>query len=1025
MPPPCDATTVPVVQRRFQILPLAVLCSLTIALSCSGAAPGVNYSVRSWDAAGEAGLPEDTITTVVQTRDGYLWLGTYSGLARFDGVRFTVFDEKNTPDMRSSRVTALFESDDGMLWIGHENGTVTTFKGGKFHAGKIPENVGGGKIYAITADEKGDVWLLHESGLLARMRDGKVLSPPSGIIPKVLSLTRTRDGRLWVARDGKLSVMRNAELQPVDFGPGFANTYILGTCAAHDGGIWVANYKRILNWNGEKWTQNLGMSPWALTPLTCLMETKNGTLLAGTSDNGLFMVFPDTNNVPLHLNRNSGFLADWIISLLEDREGNFWVGTGGNGLVGLRPNSFQTVTPPDRWRGRAVLSVYPARNGDLWVGTEGAGLYRSGDGAWENFDYTNGINNTYVWSIAEDGVGNFFCGTWGGGLFTRDGNRFKSAPGMENQLLHVPALFSARDGSLWAGTENGLLHFENGRTNWFTESGGKPLRDVRAIAESTNGAIWFGMAGDGLACLEQNKIRHFSRADGLPSDFIECLRFDEHGALWIGTFGGGLCRLKGGNFSVIDSPQGLPNSVIGHIEDDGHGFYWMSSHGGILRADKKELNACADGELHEVSCRTFGLADGLPTLKCSDGLQAAGCRTSDGRLWFSTSRGLVTVDPTTIGTNSLSPPTLIEGMEVDDKQMTLAPETGPLEIGPGQHRIKFRYTGLSFIGPEKMRFKYRLQGLDDTWATVRNVRSVNYNFIPPGRYVFEVLACNSDGIWSTTPARLAFVLRPHVWQTTTFHVGGAAASVLLAGGIVWFVMRQRMRRKLERLERLHAIENERTRIANDIHDDLGAQLTRITMMSDSARDEDADGLRVQEDLKHIYDTAREATRAMDEIVWAVNPKHDRVESLASYLEKFGFDYLAAVGIRCRLDLPAQPPALQLTTEVRHNLFLAYKEALHNVVKHAAASEVRITLAFTGNELELIVEDNGRGFGLNRVENGVVRGHGRLAAGNGLDSMNRRIRDIGGTCQIQSEPGRGTKVTLRLKLTAPPDYSRND
>lgn len=969
-----------------------------------------DFFVRVWPV--ERGLPQNKVTAVVQTRDGYIWVGTYSGLARFDGMSFTVFDEKNTPALRSSRVTALFEADDGTLWIGFENGAVTTFKGGNFRAEKIQEGVAGGKIYAITADENGDVWLLHESGLLARVRDGKVLSPPTGIIAKVLSLARTRDGRVWVARDGKLSVMNNAELQPVNFGAGFANTYILGICAAHDGGIWVANYKRILNWNGEKWTHDLGMSPWALTPLTCLMETKNGTLLAGTSDNGLFIVFPDTNNVPLHLNRSSGFPADWIISLLEDREGDFWVGTGGNGLVGLRPNNIQTVTPPDHWRGRAVLSVYPARNGDLWVGTEGAGLYRYADGAWENFGNTNGISNSYVWSIAEDAAGNLFCGTWGAGLFMREGNRFKFAPGMENQLMPVPALFTARDGSLWAGTENGLLHYENGKTNWFVESGGKPLRDVRTIAESTNGEIWFGMAGYGLACLKQNKIRRFGHADGLPSDYVECLRFDEDAALWIGTFGGGLCRLKDGKFSVIDSPQGLPNSVIGHIEDDERGFYWMSSHGGILRADKKELNDCADGKIAAVRFLAYGINDGLPTIECSEGLQPAGCKTADGRLWFPTSKGLVVVGPHEVRINHLPPPMALENFIVDGRPITNL--ASPIKIPPGGAHFEFNYTALSFVVPEKVRFKYRMEGLEQTWQEAGDHREATYQFLPPGDYVFRVIACNNDGVWNEEGVSLSFTLLPHFWQTWWFHFFGGLATMLAATGIVWLDARRRMRRRLEKVERERAVERERTRIAKDIHDDLGASLTRITMLSQSARGETELPEPVTRSLDRIFGTARELTRAMDEIVWAVNPRHDTLDSLANYLSRFAYDYLSVAEIRCRLDVPLQLPALPVPAEVRHNLFLAFKEALHNVVKHAAAGEVRVEMKLEQQQIVLSVTDNGRGFPPGET---AANQPDRIVSGNGLANMKRRLAEIGGTCEIQSEPGSGVVVIFSVPLRA--------
>ena len=970
-----------------------------------------NFFVRVWPV--ERGLPQNKVTAVVQTRDGYLWVGTYSGLARFDGVNFKVFNEKNTPPMRSSRVTALFESGDGTLWIGHENGTVTACRDGIFSPVEIHATWGGGKIYAITADEAGDLWLLSETGLLARVRDGFVLAPQAGTATKLLSLARTTNGVIWIARDGRLSVLERGELRVIQLDSPPTNFYVQGICASHDGGLWVAGEGRIRKWDGEKWTQDLGAAPWALSPLTSFLETKKGTLLAGTSGDGFFLLFPGTEEPPLHFNRINNFQADWILSLLEDREGNLWVGTGGNGLVGLRPNNIQTIAPPDRWRGRAVLSAYPARNGDLWVGTEGAGLYRFANGAWENFGYTNGIGNSYVWAIAEDAAGKFFIGNWGAGLFMRDGDRFKFAPGMENVTLPIPALLPAREGGLWAGTADGLLRYQNGRTNWFTETGGKSLRDVRTIAEATNGAVWFGMAGNGLACLDQNKIRVFRRADGLPSDYIECLRFDENGALWIGTFGGGLGRLKAGKFSAIDSAQGLPNSVIGHIEDDGHGFFWMSSHGGIIRASKTALNDCADGKMKTVSFLTYGINDGLPTIECSEGLQPAGCKTADGRLWFPTSQGLVVVNPNEVRINYLPPPMALEELFVDGRLVTnLAP---PLKIPPGGSRFEFHYTALSFVAPEKVQFKCRIEGLEQNWVDAGAKRVADYSFLPPGDYTFHVIACNNDGVWNETGVSLPFTLLPHFWQTWWFRFFGGLTIATCAGAVVWFETRRRLQRRLEKLEREQAIERERSRIAKDIHDDLGASLTRITMLSQSARGETLLPEAVTKNLERIFGTARELTRAMDEIVWAVNPRHDTLDSLANYLSRFAHDFLSAAEIRCRLDVPLQLPALPVTAELRHNLFLAFKEALNNIVKHAAATEVRVELKLSAEKLELVAADDGRGFEAGGVKENLPATPDRIARGNGLPNMKRRLAEIGGACELHSEPGRGTTVKFSVPL----------
>ena len=334
---------------------------------------------------------------------------------------------------------------------------------------------------------------------------------------------------------------------------------------------------------------------------------------------------------------------------------------------------------------------------------------------------------------------------------------------------------------------------------------------------------------------------------------------------------------------------------------------------------------------------TYGINDGLPTLECSEGSQSAGGKTADGRLWFPTAKGLVVVDPAGARINPLPPPVRIEQMLVDDKKFADGNDGGPLKIPPGRHRIEFEYTGLSFVAPEKVRFKCRLKNFETEWADAGGKRVAIYNYIPPGKYSFEVTACNNDGVWNQTGASLKFEVLPYFWQTMWFRVLGGLATALAAGGVAWFDTRRRMRRRLERVERQRDIERERSRIARDIHDDLGANLTRITMLSQMTPDEEQIPAVVAGNLGRIHGTARELTRAMDEIVWAVNPQHDTLDSLANYLSRFALDFLNASKIRCRLDVPLQLPKLPVSAEARHSLFLAFKEALHNVVKHSAAS----------------------------------------------------------------------------------------
>jgi signal transduction histidine kinase/ligand-binding sensor domain-containing protein len=1007
------AQTKTMLPRAAEIVACRFALVFAVVATFFPAAAAPNYFTRTWQV--EQGLPQNKVTAVVQARDGYLWVGTYCGLARFDGVRFTVFDDGNTPALHSSRITSLFEATDDTLWIGTESGDVSQYKDGHFAAVPLSANWSGGKIYDISSDEAGDVWLMNESGELARVRDSRVLTPAAGVIAKVVALTRSSSGQIWVNREGRVSLLKQGQLLPVGFGATTPGTYpyIQGIAASRDGGLWVACDGSIRKWKDGKWITDLGVAPWAWNIVATMLETSSGVLTGGTSRDGLWLVFPDSTNAPaLHLNRSNGLPSDWVISLREDREQNWWCGTGA-GLVAIRPNNFEIISPPDRWKGCPVLSVLPTPDGALWVGTEGAGLYRLKSGSWTNFCPDQGLRNFYVWSLAADSTGRIWAGTWGGGLYAQKGDSFDFALGLENYRLPIPALLFLGD-ELWVGTTAGASRYQNGKFETFNEMGGKPFGDVRAIAQDKSGAMWFGTAGGGVICLRDGTFRRFKKSDGLSSDFVECLHIAEDGALWIGTFGGGLDRFKDGKFSIINHEQGLPSSVIGHIESDGCGYFWMSSYGGILRASETDLNCCADGKLAEVSFLSYGINDGLPTLECAEGLQPAGGKTADGQLWFPTAKGLVAVDPGNVKINLLPPPVRIEAMRVDDKKLAAGEVGGPLNVPPGRHRIEFEYTGLSFVAPEKVRFKCRLNNLDTEWADAGAKRVATYNYIPPGNYSFQVTACNNDGVWNETGASLKFEVLPYFWQTTWFHVLGGLATMLAAGGAVWFDTRRRMRRRLERAERQRDIERERARIARDIHDDLGASLTRIAMLSQSDRGEIQLPESMAKNLGRIFATARELTRAMDEIVWAVNPRHDRLDSLASYLSRFAHEYLAEAEIRCRLDVPLHLPTLPVAAEVRHNLFLAFKEALHNIVKHSAANEVRVELKLEAAQLTLRVADDGRGFDPSTPAAGRTVA-GRLGGGNGLANMQRRLAEISGACEARSELGHGTTVTFTVPL----------
>ena len=985
---------------------------LALLIFCLNAAaaqePGQpNYFPRSWKT--ENGLPDNAVTAVTQTRDGYLWLGTYGGLARFDGVHFTVFNSGDCPGLQSDRVTSLFEDTQGALWIGHERGDLTRYADGKFESLAVHETGARRKISAIAEDQDGDTWMLNEEGTLVRARDGANCSLPN--TDGVAQLTRDGHGKLWALSGGQLASVEAGQLKPLtdtnnSNGVGY---YVLGICASQDGSLWIVNDTQVGKWDGRAISESRGTNP-CNAKVTAMLETKSGALAMGTSTDGLYLLF--SNRTVLHFNHANGFPNDWIRCLQEDREGTLWIGAGSDGLIALRPGKIETLAAPDNWQGRVPLSVTATPGGAIWVGSEGAGLYRFYNHEWARFSDSAGLSNLYVWCAAEDTQGRMWAGTWGGGIFRQQGERFVTPPGLENVNVPMPAILHSPDGVTWIGTASGLLRYENGAVKSFGEKEGLKSPDVRTIVQGHDGTIWFGMVGGGLCRLKNGRVEQFLKSDGLSSDYVQCLHLTADGVLWIGSDSSGLDRFKNGHLGRITTAEGLPNNTICGIEEDNAGNFWISSHGGIFRVSKQSLDDCADGKTAAVSCLTYGLGDGLPSLQSSGGLQPSSCKLADGRICFPTSKGLVIVNPGETQANHLEPPVMIEAIVAGGHTLVKNSNgRSPLKIPAGLQRFEFHFTGLSFVAPEKMQFQYRLENWEKDWMDAPSSKRVaEYSYIPPGSYTFRVRACNSDGVWNEAGAALALVILPQFWQTFWFHALTVVAAVTLVVGIVLAITRRRTRFKLERLERQQALERERTRIAKDIHDHLGANLTRISLLSQSAHGKLKNPIQAAAQLERIFDTSRELTRSMDEIVWAVNPHHDTLDSLASYLGNFAQEYLVSIHIRCRLDVPLHLPHWPITAETRHNIFLAFKEALHNIVKHSGTQEVFVALATDELGFHLTLRDSGIGFDPATVT--PSPGHG-----NGLKNMKQRLEKIGGSCHIQSAPGRGAEIKFFIAVPA--------
>jgi signal transduction histidine kinase/streptogramin lyase len=694
-----------------------------------------------------------------------------------------------------------------------------------------------------------------------------------------------------------------------------------------------------------------------------------------------------------------GLPGEHTTGWLQDQEGNIWVSLANAGIARLRPNYFQVLGQTPGLPLDPATTVCEDHAGVLWFGTYGGGLYRWQNDALTHFPILSQTPGDFVFSIYPDARDQLWlsAGLEDAVLFQK-GN-LQPPP---TAVHAIKCLLVDRQGRVWMGRKDGLDCWADGRLREWSSHTGSIAKPVRVIIEDRQGVIWMGADDENIYSANGDNLQAIPLPAFSAHQAVWSMLADADGSLWIGTSDAGLLHYDHGRFTRFTAADGLPDNLICQMLDDQQGNLWIGTHHGIARLNKASLQAFADGQIPDLLCSIYDRSDGLPAQQCADMYQPAAWRAHDGRLWFATAKGVVGVQPGEMPSNTRPPPVVIEALQVDGNTQPPTVAAAPVKLSAGSQNFMFQYTALSLTEAGKIRFRYQLEGFDQNWINADSRRWVQYNYLPPGRYRFRVAACNNDGVWNETGATLALQILPYFWQTWWFV--SLLAGTLLAGvaGVVRQISHRSLRRELERLERQRNLERERARIARDIHDHVGSGLTRINLLGELLL---CDPVGNQaERVGQITGAACELLRAMDEIVWAVNPKNDTLDCLMSYLCDFAGEYLRLANIRLRLDLPASLPAWPLTSEVRHNLFLAVKEILNNIVKHSQAGDVALSLKLEPGLATLKISDNGRGF--SPAANGAP-----VTDGNGLENLHKRAASIGGRCLIFTEPGRGTRIEL--------------
>jgi signal transduction histidine kinase/ligand-binding sensor domain-containing protein len=960
------------------------------------------YLIQQWTS--DDGLPQNSVIAIAQTTDGYLWLSTFGGLARFDGVRFEVFDADRVPGL-ASYYTCLSADRENGLWLSGSDGWVAHYADGRFRRLTEADGLPGGTAPRIETAPDGTVWAGAKDGRLLRWEGQRFVVAAEAPRPdwgELWQLVFDHSGRIWTEQVGEFAYLeqnRWHRFKPT--GEGRAGS---GIVPLPDGSVLLEGVPRgthlLRHYQGS--LELFERFPFPNRSGARFCREREGTLWC-LNQGPLFRRGPAGGWA--EVGRETALASNAHRAALEDREGNLWIGTDGAGLFRLRRRSVRAVGTAEGLTRPVVLSVAVRPDGEVVTAVHGRGVQRFDGQRFSQVLRPPALTDSQLaWCVWPRPDGGLWVGSYGLGLFDIPSGSATprtwlptNAPGLIGGPIF--ALLEDSLGQLWVGGAEGLSRRAQGQFRRWTQTNGLPDNYVGALAEAGAGAVWAG-GNRGLVRVDETGTRTFTRADGLAHDHVRSLFRDADGTLWIG--GGGLTRFKAGKFTQIRAAGGLPVETIKSIVADDYGALWWGTPRGVFRCAKSELDEFCEGRRPRIETARFDRADGMPSNECG-GIQPAVSKGPDGRLWFATLNGLAIIDPRNLPKNPLVPPVVIEQVTADGKVREAV--AGRVTIPAGTLLTEFTFTGLSFVAPERNRFRCRLVGYEEEFRDVGTARSAAYTRLRPGHYTLRVTAANGDGVWNEAGAQLAVIVQPFFWETTPFRIiVGVTALIVLAAGVRWLAQR-RLRLQVAELERDQAVNRERARIARNMHDDVGASLTQIGLLSELARRQLNDPAGTEARLDELGNLSRDVVRNLDAMVWTVDPEHDTVAGMVEYLAGFAQEYVAPAGWACRLDLPPKLPNDPIPAPTRHHVLLLVKEALNNALKHSGATEVTLRAAVEGGTLRLELADNGHGFD--------PATSGRFS--DGLGNMRERARLAGGRCTITSTPGTGTKITVELPL----------
>lgn len=936
------------------------------------------YVTRAWRV--QDGLPENRVRALAQTPDGYLWVGTTGGLARFDGVRFVTFTRFNTPAMTEDNVRALLVAKDGALLVATDGGGILRIRDGKFSSMGYAQGLGSEFVASVAEDRAGRIWAATNRGLYRGSWGGKFVrmdAESAGGGQAYFSVWLASDGRMIAGGQRGLSLWDEAGQSRTPDGSEVREE-IFRVREMRAGAIWMCTNRYVHTIGG---TASIDLKPLAGKGIGALAEDRAGNVWLGTLGNGVYLYRKGAGNAV----RVPALLADsTVLSVLEDREGAVWVGTA-DGLVRLTEPDVDVVDHRDGITNDNVMTVYCSPSGPVWLTTITGDVYRYEGGELRPFRAPAPAEHLRFLGVYQEPSGVMWMGTDSQGavrLEAGGARLFTMREGLRNNGIQF--IHTARDGSVWIGTTSGVSRWDGSGFRHYYVNDGLAYGWVRSILEEPSGDILIG-TDRGISRFRGNRFVADAGFQKLAKDKVWSIYRDANGYLWLGTRNGGLVRVKGSEVLRITTRDGLLSNAIFHVTGGGDDRLWMSGPMGISSAAIADLHAAAEGRTMPGTV----LASSLGLMQSNGGVQPAGCLARSGELWFPTVKGAIHFNPKRPPVRRHAP-VRIEGLVVDGASRAA---DARVVLGPGRRRVRIDFTSCSLRTPEAVSFRYRLEGYDPQWNVAGSVRSAEYDNLPPGRYPFQVIAQGESPEDTASSANLVLEIEPYFYQTGLFYVLCFVGMGAMLAGV--FYQRERRTRQEYQL-RL----DERTRIARDMHDTLVQGCVGVSTLIEAAvgaakRDEGQMLDRLDSARIHLRLTIDEARQALADL------RHD---SFHGGLVKALEELVATVQTPVALRVEGEPVDLGETRNLA--MLLVAREAIRNAMQHAAAASMEVSLLYGPEALEMDVQDDGRGF---TASTDQLATHGHF----GILGMRERVEQLGGSFEILSEAGAGTTVSVRM------------